>query len=739
MHRFVVLTVPVVLLLLLAPGARAAGTSCGSATDRPRVGLVLSGGGARGAAHVGVLEVLEEMRVPIDCIAGTSMGSIVGGLYASGMRPAEISRALQEIDWTRVFDDNPPRQERSFNRKLDDYEFLVKAKPGMGRSGPKLPAGLVQGQKLDQLLQRYTLPVADVTDFNQLAVPFRAVATDIATGREVVLGGGDLSLAIRASMAVPGAFAPVEINDKLLVDGGVANNLPVSVARAMGAQVVIAVDISTPLLERKKISSALSIIEQLSGILTRRNTEEQLATLGARDVLIVPDLGDITTSDFTRVGEAVPLGAAAARGAQQSLGRYALDQQAYLAHHARRDTGRAVLPVIHFVRVDNKSRLRDEVILSGISQPIGQPLDLPRLEDDLNIVYGLETMDRVSYDLVEENGKTGLVVQAKDRAIGPGYLQFGMQWSGDFDGESVFSAAAAYQRLPANSLGGEWRLGLRMGAEPLLGAEWHQPLDSAGRYFIEPHLTYEINNVGEFDSSGNQLSEYRVRTTGVELQAGREFGAWGELRVGIRRQTGELELKIGENPNPTQDFEIGEGFVRLSQDKLDNVNFPAQGQRATLEYLVSSSGLGADSNFDQASFSGLWATSRERHTLMGVVHAESTVSGRAPPERLVRGGGLFDLPGFKRDELAGQHFGSVGAIYNYRLGATAGGLITLYAGGSVEAGNVWQDRGDIKLDSLIFAGSAFFGADTPIGPFYLAYGLAEGGHSAGYLYLGRPY
>jgi len=727
------------LLLIVAPRAVAAGASCGTATGRPHVGLVLSGGGARGAAHVGVLEVLEQMRVPVDCIAGTSMGSIIGGLYAAGMRPQEIGRALQETDWVKVFDDSPPREERSFNRKLEDYEFLVKARPGVGREGPRLPAGVVQGQKLDLLLQRYTLPVAEVTDFDRLPIPFRAVATDIVTGREVALGHGDLSRAIRASMAVPGVFAPVEIDGQLLVDGGVANNLPVSVARAMGADVVIAVDISTPLLPREQISSALSIVEQLTSILTRRNTEEQIGTLGARDVFIVPELADITSGDFPRVGEAVTRGAQAARTAQSRLASLAVDQAAYVAYREGLPAGHDVRPIVHFVRIDNQTRLRDAIIRSFVSQRVGEPLDLAQLERDLNSVYGLETLERVSYDLVEEGGRTGLVVHAKERSIGPNYLRFGLQWSGDFSGESVFSAAAVYQRTPANSLGGEWRAGVRMGAEPLFGLEWHQPLDTAGRYFVEPKLSYEVNNVGEFDIQGNQLSEYRVYTTGAALEGGREFGTWGELRAGLRRQAGSRELKIGRGAEPREDFQVGEAFVRLSQDKLDDVNFPSHGQHAVLEYLVSRKGLGADTDFDRVSLLAAWAASRDRHAVVARARVETTFSGVAPPERLVRGGGFLDLSGFKQRELAGQHFAVGTAMYRYRLARVGGGLVTLYAGGSLEVGNAWQTRHDVDFDSLLFAGSVFLGADTPVGPFYVAYGHAEAGHNAGYLFLGRPF
>ena len=269
--------------------------------NRLKVGLVLSGGGARGAAHIGVLKVLRDLRVPVDFIVGTSMGAIIAGLYASGMSIEEIEKALQTIDWSSAFRDKLDRKDRSFRRKRDDDFYLMKIKPGFRDGKLLFPSGVVQGQKIDLILKSLTLAVAHVDNFDELGIPYRAVATDIVTGDAIVLGSADLALAMRASMSVPGALSPVKIDGRLLVDGGVANNLPVDVARQLGADVVIAVDISTPLKKRDEISSMFSITGQLTGLLTRGNTEEQINSLGDNDILIIPDLGDITTAEFDRV------------------------------------------------------------------------------------------------------------------------------------------------------------------------------------------------------------------------------------------------------------------------------------------------------------------------------------------------------------------------------------------------------------------------------------------------------
>jgi NTE family protein len=304
--------------------------------DRPRIGLALSGGGARGASHVGLLKVLERERIPIDYIAGTSMGSIVGGMYASGMSTEEIEAQLTAVDWDDVFKDKIDRKNRSFRRKTDDRLWLIGGKVGFKHGDVQLPAGLIQGQKINQLLIQLTLPVADIDDFDDLAIPYRAIAADIQTGETVVLDSGSLPKAIRASMSIPAIMTPVPWGDRKLVDGGIASNLPIEVVREMGADIVIAVDISTPLSEEDASTSLLSVTGQLTGFLTRRNVEAEIATLTEQDILLVPDLGDIATGDFERIAEAIPTGVASAEEHLAELRRYSINKAAFAEHVAAR-------------------------------------------------------------------------------------------------------------------------------------------------------------------------------------------------------------------------------------------------------------------------------------------------------------------------------------------------------------------------------------------------------------------
>ncbi len=574
---FLPLLAGLVLVLALA-GDTIAKDGSRKDAQRPRIGLALSGGGARGAAHVGVLRVLEELRIPVDYIAGTSMGSIIAGLYASGMTLDEIEHALITMDWEHIFDDDPPREELSFRRKRDDDLYLFKAKPGIRDGELKFPAGLIQGQKFDLALRELTLPVAAVKDFDRLTIPFRAVASDIGTGQEVVLASGDLAKAMRASMAVPGAFAPAQIDGRVLVDGGITNNLPVSVVRDMGADIVIAVDISTPLASPDQVHNVLEITAQLTSIMTRTNTEQQIASLTQRDILIVPDLSDITSADFTRAGDAIPAGAAAAEGARPQLARLSLSESAYQAHLAARILPSGDRPIVHFVQIRNDSNLADQVLRERLHIREGEPLDRVQLEKDIGNIYGLELFETIDYRLIEEGGKTGVLVDARARSWGPDYLQFGLALSSDFGGDSTYNFGVAYLKTAINELGGEVRLGVQLGQDPGIAADWYQPLDYDSRYFFEPKIGYGASTYTLYTQDGNdKIAEYRVEQARLELAAGRELGVFGEARLGYRRAAGDVDLNVGSPLLPEGSFDSGSVFGRLSVDRLDNSNFPSEG------------------------------------------------------------------------------------------------------------------------------------------------------------------
>lgn len=703
-----------------------------SPVARPRIGLVLAGGGAKGAAHVGVLKVLEKMHIPIDYVVGTSMGSIIGGLYASGMSPEEIEREIESIDWKDVFVDVPKREDRSFRRKQDDALYVFKAKPGFNDGKVELPLAYVHGQKFDLQLNRLTARVSDIKDFDRLPIPFRAVATDLETGKEVILKSGNLARSLRASMAVPGAFDPVDIDGRLLVDGGISNNVPVSVARAMGADIVIVSDLGSDMLKRDQITSALDVAAQLVNFLFALNSQEQLKSLGPKDVLITSHLGDIGAGSFNRINEAIPIGEKAARQAADSLRRYSLskaDYDRYLAAHAEPPAHEVKLA---FVRIENDSKVSDAVIASYLSAKPGEPLDVAQLERDIQQIYGLEIFESVRYELVDENGKTGLVIQAKEKPWGPNYLQAGLITSSNFKGDAAFRLGVTDTMTQINRLNGELRVGGQVGDEPALFGEIFQPLDPGARYFVAGKLGYQRRNINLFDGAGTNYAQARVSGYAVELGAGRQFGTWGEARLGYRRETGKIDIGIGA-PQPSHDYDTGQFFVRLTDDKLNSVYFPTRGRIGKLEWRVSREAFGADTDFDQGTLAYSYAYSWGRNTLFGGVLVNITPDENAPVQSLYRLGGFLRLSGLARDELTGQQAGIGRLVYLRRINDIV--LFHAYAGASLEMGNVWQNSKDIFHNSIV-AGSVFLGADTPIGPVYFGYGHTDNGNGSLYLFVG---
>jgi NTE family protein len=700
---------------------------------RPKVGLALSGGGARGAAHIGVLKVLEERRIPVDYIAGTSMGAIVGGLYASGMSVQELETLVTHIDWADAFSDRIPRRDRSFRRKRDDDLYLVKNKPGISGLTLKFPPGLLDGQKIDLLLKRHSLPVVGVRDFDDLAIPFRAVAADLVTGEAVVLGGGDLALAMRASMSIPIVFAPREVGGRFLTDGGISKNLPVDIVRGMGADAVIAVDIGTPLQKRERLQSVLAITDQLTGIMTRRDVEKQIASLSGEDVFIRPDLGDITTASFDRAGEAIPAGTIAAEAAADDLARFSVspeEYEAYLRGRARQ-TSRCI---IDEVRIVNRSRLSDGVIAARLHVETGEPLDVDRLESDLAQIYGLELFESIYYDITDESGRTVLTVTARERSWGPNYLQFGAEIREDFEGPN-FNLAVAYTRTAFDRLNGEWRSAVQIGQEPGVSTGLYQPLDHSLRCFFDVGISYDEWSENIFDNEGNKIEELGLKRFGMGCAAGRELGTWGEVRAGIIRDTGEIETQVGDPRAPDVDFDTGELFMQFFVDTRDDVDFPRSGGTFRTRAITSLEDIGSDSDYEQGIVEWSAAGTIGRNT--GLVNGSlaMTRGSDAPFQSMFRLGGFRRLSGLELNELKGQHAALVAGTFYRRIWDSS--LLSLYGGLSLEYGNVFQRRSDVDIGGGIAAGSVFLGLDTLIGPIYIAYGRSERARENFYFFLGK--
>jgi len=715
---------------------------------RPRIGLVLSGGGARGAAHIGVLKVLEENHVPIDAIAGTSMGAVVGGLYASGLNAADVERVMQSVDWQDAFRDRPPRSDLNFRRKLEDQNFLVKFPLGLKGKQFRLPRGLVQGQKLTQTLRALTLPVAQIQSFDDLAIPFRAIATDIVTGDRVVMDRGDLTTAMRASLSAPGVFAPVETDGRMLVDGGLSANLPVDVAREMGVDVLIVVDCGFPLLERNKLDSVATVSNQMLAILIRHNTNEQRKKLTSTDVVIDPALGDFSSLDFADHEKATRLGEEAARGQLQRLQALSIPANDYEQLYATRSVVRKSLPKIEFLRVEPGSERYAGAIEDLFADQIGKVANGEVLSKRVAELYGQGNLETLDYRLMQndplpgEDPEYGIALTTRRNSWGPNYLRFGLQLQNDFEGNSSFNAAVRGTLAEITRYGGEWVWDAQVGETPRVATEVYLPVGYRSRWFVAPHAQFQIRTLQIADQNDHITAEYRVRSTDYGIDLGRELGNYGEVRIGAGRTFGAQHVRIGDPQLPSSEFDNKNLFAEFRYDSVNDVNFPRRGITWSLGWRGERD-ANDNVNADLLVFDQLYAHSWGRNTAILWTSAGTRLDSEVAVTRsFFTLGGFLNMSGVAPDTLVGPHFAIARGIYYRQIGEKSGSGfldVPVYIGSSIEKGNVWNTRHDISLGSAKTNGSLFIGLDTLLGPVYFATGFDDGGGSAYYLFLGRTF
>ncbi|WP_397443773.1 patatin-like phospholipase family protein [Pseudomonas chlororaphis] len=706
---------------------------------RPKIGLVLSGGAARGLAHIGVLKALEEQGVKIDAIAGTSMGAVIGGLYASGYKIDELEKLALGIDWQQALSDAPPRADVPFRRKQDDRDFLVKQKLSFRDDGSLgLPLGVIQGQNLALLLESMLAHASDTRDFDKLPIPFRAVATDIASGEKVVFRKGHLPRVIRASMSIPAVFAPVELDGRLLVDGGMTDNIPLDVARDMGVDIAIVVDIGTPLRSRQQLATVVDVLNQSITLMTRRNSEEQLATLHKNDVLIQPPLASFGVTDFGRAREMIDAGYRATRILDARLAslRPAEPMDAELS--AARAPGQRT-PIITAIRVENDSKVSDDVIRYYIRQHIGEPLDLGRLQTDMGTLYGLDYFEQVQYRVVHKGNDHTLVINARGKRSGTDYLRLGLNLSDDMRGDSAFNLGASYRVNGINSLGAEWLTRVQIGDQQELYSEFYQPLDVGSRYFIAPYIGIESQNI-EAVLDNDPIAEYRLERYGFGLNIGRQIGNSGEIRFGVGEAWGKADVRVGDQDLPSESFNEGYYELRYSFDSLDNVYFPHAGEDIGLSLRQFEPSLGSDKRYRQWEFKLDKALSSGPNTfILGGRYGRTLDEAEVVTSSFVLGGAR-QLSGFRQDALSGQNISLMRGVYYRRL--TPRSYLPLdfplYIGGSLERGRAWNN--DNEFDSgYINAASVFLGFDTPLGPLNFSYGINDDNQKAVYLNLGQTF
>ena len=708
--------------------------------SRPKIGLVLSGGGARGVAHVGVLKVLEELRIPVDYIVGTSMGSIVAGAYSTGLSAQEMQRLIEAVRWDRVLSDQPPRPERSVRSKRVDRLNIYGAELGLRDGKFVFPAGAIVGHQLELFLGSLVGGAVDLRSFDELPIPYRAIATDVETGGMVVLDRGNLAVAMRASMSVPGAFAPQDIDGKLLVDGGLVRNLPIDVARQLGAEVIIAVNLGTPLLKREELGSVFGVTAQMINILTEQNVQASLAQLRPEDVLILPELGDFSASDFAHATDTIPIGERAARKVADQLRRYSMSEKEYAALRARQlALSHGATPQVDEVRIDTAGlrRVNPEVVKAQIKTKSGDRPDQKALLEDVQALYVTDDFQAIHYKFEERDGKRVLVVEPVEKSWGPNYLRLGLNLGTDFKGDTTFTIGIDHRATWLNSRGLEWRNDIYLGQRTGWVSELYQPLDLARVWFVAPMVWIDQQTFDLFVDD-RAVARYTVRQAQAGLQVGRRFGNAAELRLGYAYGKVHAQPNIGISEFPDVNVTAGALTANFVLDRLDNWAFPSAGWYASADYRYYAQALGADNEYQKGLFDVGYAFGFGRHSFLTAVRYGSRFGTTLPAYDSFQLGGLFLLSGFQEAQLLGTESELGRLIYHYRLSEGGGRFATAYyVGGSLEAGNVSNRLNGPPQSGLIVASSLFIGADTLLGPLYFAAGYAEGGHYAFYLYLGR--
>ncbi len=734
-------------LLLASTFAQPATTAAEAATPkpRPRIGLVLSGGGARGLAHIGVLKVLERERIPIDVIAGTSMGAIIGGLYASGLPAQTLERELLEVDWTRLFAHRVDRQELSQRRKEEDFDVSPLIELGMRNGELRTPIAAVSSRGLETLLRRFTLPVRHLKHFDALPIPFRAVATDMETGRAVILADGDLALAMRSSMSVPGVFSPLEVGGRILGDGGLVNNVPVDVARAMGADVVIVVNIGTPIGSRETLGSLLGVTSQMINILTEQNVQRSLDTLREGDLLVAPALGKLSSGDFDKAARLIALGEQGADAALNRLRAVALTPEAYAQWRAEPAGPRRPAPTVTAIRFEGSTLTQPQRLQPRFESQVGEPFDVDKAERDARKLAASGDYLRADYHLERRGDSEELVFSLEDKPWGPHYFRLGLDLSTEFNGRSAFNIKISHNRHWLTPSGTEWRNRLHIGSAPGFLTEIYHPMTWSSKpsddWFVSGYGAVERRALTLFDAdSGVELARFRRSTSVVGLDLGQPWGRFGEFRFGptwrgARTSPDSLSTSFVGSQQTTKQSEVGLR-ARAVVDQLDYANFPQSGFR-----IESEAGL-ADTNDvgrnERVELRGTAAWSLGRHTLNlhGAVQAVRTAE--VPVVGRYALGGFHQLSGYRQYQLNGNATLFSRLTWYSRLEQVPALTRGVFVGATLEAGNAWLKHSDARPGDLRLGSSLFVGADTGIGPVYLGVGYAPRGSSTLSLFIGRP-
>jgi NTE family protein len=545
--------------------------------SRQKIGLVLEGGGALGLAHIGVLQWLYQHHVPVDLVAGTSMGGLVGGFYATGRSPDQIQQLIQNVNWDQALSGQLPFRDLSYRRKEDEVEFPTRIEFGL-RHGVQLPAGFNAGQEVSFILDRVTLAYSEIESFNDLPTPFACVATELNTGREYVFHDGSLSLALRATMSLPGIFTPVRSGNNLYADGGLLNNLPVDVAKNMGAQLTIAVYLQADSFNAQQPLNTFSVLGQSLSVMIAAN---ELKSMQMADVLVTVPLQKYDALDYDKAAEIIHLGYEAAEGKSAILSKLAVDDSAWTQYVEQREGRTRQSPVPQFIAVTGTSPHLESRIQRRLSPDVGKPVDNVNLEQQFTRIAGTGRFASLSYGLTEKDGKPGLLVTVLEKSYSPPIVRPLIIIDGTNYNQVLFSVGARITFLDWGSFGSELRNDVVAGSIYRLSSEYYHPFTPSTRFFIAPQVALDTEKF-YFYFDNHIDSQYRKRQFGGALDVGYTFGAHAEARVGYQSAYQRYSPVIGDTViYPVQSGRIGVSRFHYNLNLTDDPVLPMRGISAT--------------------------------------------------------------------------------------------------------------------------------------------------------------
>jgi NTE family protein len=717
-------------LLFVALGAQAA--------DRPRVGLVLGGGGARGAAHIGVLEVLDRLKVPVDCVAGTSMGALIAGAWGAGLSPEDMRREMGKADWNDMFQDNPDYSEIAYRNKRLAQRFLPGSELGYDERGFSSPSGVVSGQKIKLFFNQLVRADLGERDLAALPLPVSIIATDIGTGERVVFREGSLTRAMRASMSVPGLMAPVEHQGRRLVDGGLVDNLPIrEVRERCNAEVVIAVNVGSPLLSPESVTGLLAVSTQMVNILTEQNVSLSLATLKPGDIYIKPDLVGISAAEFSRNSETADRGRVAAEEQSDALSRLAVPAAEYAKWRTRVEGKDRLRQTVDEIEITGLDVVNPKAVERRLSQQSGELLDTATLNRDLLRVYGDGSFQEVDYALLNLRQRNVLRIAPVEKPWGPDYVRMAVNLDSSLLMGSTFGLRLAYQRTWINSLGGELLGTAQIGSDQGLGLEWYQPLDAQQQYFVQTTGVLARRRANVF-LGDERVAEYSVRTGGVEFSGGVNFGLIGQGRLGWRelRRSAKSEIGFSGLLPLIDDGSLTDGGVvaAIEFNQLNQLHFPSRGWDARLNYFDSSS-----RGYGRLELELRGAYQLGNYVLGSRVSQTMSTKGELPYDDAARLGGFQNLSAFASGQLSGDSATYLQMRAERIIGRLPPGLNgDLRAGLALEAGRVNGPYDRLQRTGWIDSTVLYLGGLTPLGPVYLGVAHSTTGSTNAYLFLGTP-